>query len=59
MIATLQDTPQNSEPAYNLGYEIGYFVGDNFYLLLALVIISLAIFLIMLFRRNRKRNSAS
>jgi len=59
MIAILQDTSQNGKTAYNLGYEIGYFVGDNFYLLLAVAIISLAIFLIMLFRRNKKRNTVS
>jgi len=59
MIVILQDTSQNGETAYNLGYEIGYFVGDNFYLLLAVAIISLAIFLIMLFRRNKKRNTVS
>tara|TARA_R100000935_G_C2815928_1_gene157333 strand:- start:1164 stop:1343 length:180 start_codon:yes stop_codon:yes gene_type:complete len=59
MIAFLQNTPKNGETAYNLGYEIGYFVGDNFYLLLALVLISIAIFFIMLFRKNKKRNSAT
>jgi hypothetical protein len=59
MIAILQDTSQEGGKAYDLGYEIGYFVGDNFYLLLAIVLISLAIFLIMLFRKNKKRNPVS
>mgnify|MGYP003118872486 CR=1 FL=1 len=59
MIAILQDTSQNGETAYNLGYEIGCFVGDNFYLLLAIAVISLTIFLLMLFRKNKKRNSIS
>jgi hypothetical protein len=59
MIAILQDTSQEGGKAYDLGYEIGYFVGDNFYLLLAIVLISLAIFLMMLFKKNKKRNPVS
>lgn len=46
---------ENSK-AYQVGYEIGYFVGSNFWEVVTAAVIILAAILYLLFFRKRKKN---
>lgn len=59
MIALLQNTSQEAGKAYNVGFEIGCFIGENLYLILAVALICLALILVYFFRKNKKRNPVS
>lgn len=46
---------ENSK-AFQVGYEVGYFVGSNFWEVVTAAVLILAAFLYLLFFRKRKRN---
>jgi hypothetical protein len=46
---------ENSK-AFQLGYEVGYFVGSNFWEVVTAAVVMLAAILYLLFFRKRKKN---
>ena len=54
MIAILQEPTEERGKAYDLGYELGYFVGENFYILLILALIIAVFSFTLFFRRKRQ-----
>lgn len=57
LILAFQEAEQS--PAYNLGYELGYFVGSNFWTFISIAVVFLAAILYLAFFRKRKKNNWS
>ncbi len=53
-MAFIQDPSQKGGKAFNLGYELGFFVGENLILIIAFIVVVLL--LILFFRRKSNRN---
>ena len=48
-----------NSPAYKVGYEVGYFVGSNFWTFISIAVVFLAAILYLAFFRKRKKNNWS
>lgn len=55
LILAAREVEQNK--AYNIGYELGYFLGSNFWTIITVAVVFLAAILYLAFFRRRKRNN--
>lgn len=54
-ILAAQEAEQSK--AYKIGYELGYFVGSNFWTIITVAVVLLAAILYLAFFRRRKKNN--